>query len=95
MSVSGDWFFGMNQSTKYFIWKQEEINWKIFLISVPGSADFAYEIQVLQLEKQMVKILIENMTLKRNVLQKNIRNLTSILQCHKADLVKAIVHPLN
>lgn len=47
MSVSGDWFFGMNQSTKYFIWKQEEINWKIFLISVPGSADFAYEIQVL------------------------------------------------
>lgn len=40
-------------------------------------------------------MFIENVTLKRNVLWKNIRTLALILKCHEANVVVALVHPLN
>lgn len=40
-------------------------------------------------------MFIENVTLKRNVLWKNIRTLALILKCHEANILVALVHTLN
>lgn len=40
-------------------------------------------------------MFIENVTLKRNVLQKNIRNLALILNGHEIIVVKGLVPPVD
>lgn len=60
------------------------------------STDVAHEIRKSQSWRNyVVKMFIENVTLKRNVLQKNIRNLALILNGHEATVVKGLVHPVD
>lgn len=40
-------------------------------------------------------MFIENVTLERNVLWKTRRTLALIFKCHEANVVKALVHPLD
>lgn len=40
-----------------------------------------------------MRMFIENMVLRRNVLWKNRRTLALILKCHEASVVKTLFHP--